>query len=85
MCYDNTDIVYSKLMNRHVEFFNRFNIKIRCRLVKNNNLSVFDEPTANLDVESIELIGRIETGERTVIKGRKQQDIKIFYRFVGEV
>ena len=47
MCYDNTDIVYSKLMNRHVEFFNRFNIKIRCRLVKNNNLSVFVDCPCN--------------------------------------
>ena len=39
-----------------------------------------------LDRETIdELIDHIEIGERTVIDGQKQQDIKIFYRFVGEV
>ena len=39
-----------------------------------------------LDRETVdELIDHIEIGERTVIDGQKQQDIKIFYRFVGEV
>lgn len=39
-----------------------------------------------LDRETIdELIDHIEIGERTVIDGQKQQDIKIFYRFVGAV
>ncbi|MGY3666313.1 MAG: DUF4368 domain-containing protein [Roseburia sp. 1XD42-69] len=27
----------------------------------------------------------IEVGERSVIHGQRQQDIKIFYRFVGVV
>ena len=32
-----------------------------------------------------ELIDRIEIGERTVVDGQRQQDIKVFYRFVGLV
>ena len=32
-----------------------------------------------------ELIDHIEVGERTVIDGRKYRDIKIFYRFVGQI
>lgn len=39
-----------------------------------------------LDRETVEeLIDHIEIGERTVVDGQKHQDIKIFYRFVGEV
>ena len=39
-----------------------------------------------LDRETVEeLIDHIEIGERTMINGQKHQDIKIFYRFVGEV
>ena len=32
-----------------------------------------------------ELIDHIEIGERTVVDGQRQQDIKVFYRFVGLV
>ena len=32
-----------------------------------------------------ELIDHIEVGERTIIDGQRQQDIKVFYRFVGLV
>ncbi len=32
-----------------------------------------------------ELIDHIEIGERTVIDGQQQQDIKIYYRFVGQI
>ena len=39
-----------------------------------------------LDREIVEeLIDHIEIGERSVIDGQRQQDIKIFYRFVGVV
>lgn len=39
-----------------------------------------------LDREIVdELIDHIEVGERTVIDGKRYQDIKIFYRFVGMV
>ena len=39
-----------------------------------------------LDWETVEeLIDHIEIGERTMIDGQKHQNIKIFYRFVGEV
>ena len=37
-----------------------------------------------LDSETLrELIEKIEIGERLVVDGVKQQDIKIYYRFVG--
>ncbi len=32
-----------------------------------------------------ELIDHIEIGERTVVDGQRRQDIKVFYRFVGQV
>ena len=32
-----------------------------------------------------ELIDYIEVGERTVVNGQRHQDIKVFYRFVGQV
>ena len=32
-----------------------------------------------------ELIDHIEIGERTIVDGRRRQDIKVFYRFVGQV
>ena len=32
-----------------------------------------------------ELIDHIEIGERTVIDGQRQQDIKIYYRFVRRI
>ena len=32
-----------------------------------------------------ELIDHIEIGERTIVKGQRRQDIKVFYRFVGLV
>lgn len=39
-----------------------------------------------LDREIVEeLIDHIEIGERSIIDGQRQQDIKIFYRFVGVV
>ena len=39
-----------------------------------------------LDREIVEeLIDHIEIGERTVIDGQRQQDIKIYYRFVGRI
>lgn len=39
-----------------------------------------------LDRDTIDaLIERIEIGERTVIDGRRHQDIRIYYRFVGAV
>ena len=39
-----------------------------------------------LDREIVEeLIDHIEVGERSVIDGQRQQDVKIFYRFVGVV
>ncbi|MFT8890143.1 MAG: recombinase family protein [Ethanoligenens sp.] len=39
-----------------------------------------------LDRETIdELIDHIEIGERTVIDGKRRQDVKVFYRFVGQV
>jgi hypothetical protein len=39
-----------------------------------------------LDRETIdELIDHIEIGERTVVDGKRRQDVKVFYRFVGQV
>lgn len=39
-----------------------------------------------LDRDTIDaLIERIEVGERTFIDGRRHQDIRIYYRFVGAV
>ena len=39
-----------------------------------------------LDRETVEeLIDHIEVGERTVVDGQRHQDIKIFYRFVGQL
>ena len=39
-----------------------------------------------LDREAVEeLIDHIEIGERTVIDGKRHQDIRIYYRFVGAV
>lgn len=39
-----------------------------------------------LDRETVEeLIDHIEIGERTVVDGQRHQDIKIFYRFVGQL
>lgn len=39
-----------------------------------------------LDRETIdELIDHIEIGERTVIAGKRRQDVKVFYRFVGQI
>ena len=39
-----------------------------------------------LDRETIdELIDHIEIGEHTVIDGKRQQEIKVFYRFIGQV
>ena len=38
----------------------------------------------NRDVVN-ELIDHIEIGERAVINGKRQQDMKIYYRFVGLV
>jgi len=39
-----------------------------------------------LDRETVdELIDHIEVGERSVVDGRRHQDIKVFYRFVGLV
>ena len=39
-----------------------------------------------LDRETIdELIDHIEIGERTVVDGKRKQDVKVFYRFVGQV
>ena len=32
-----------------------------------------------------ELIDHIEIGERTIVDGQRRQDIKVFYRFVGQV
>ena len=32
-----------------------------------------------------ELIDYIEVGERSVVNGQRHQDIKVFYRFVGQV
>ena len=32
-----------------------------------------------------ELIDHIEIGERTVVDGQRRQDIKVFYRFVGQI
>ena len=41
------------------------------------NLQVLDRAVVD------ELVDHIEIGERTVIDGRRHQDIKVFYRFVG--
>ena len=39
-----------------------------------------------LDRETVdELIDRIEVGEKTVIDGKNVRDIKIYYRFVGNI
>ncbi|MFT9057191.1 MAG: recombinase family protein [Ethanoligenens sp.] len=39
-----------------------------------------------LDRETVdELIDHIEIGERTIIDGKRRQDVKVFYRFVGQV
>ena len=39
-----------------------------------------------LDRETIdELIDHIEIGERTVTDGKRHQEIKVFYRFVGQI
>ncbi len=39
-----------------------------------------------LDRETIdELIDHIEIGERTVVDGKRRQNVKVFYRFVGQV
>ena len=42
--------------------------------------------TQELDRMAVdELIDHIEIGERIVTDGRKHRDIKIFYRFVGQI
>ena len=46
---------------------------------KHLNLDVLDRAVID------ELIDHIEIGERTIVDGAMQQDIKIFYRFVGFV
>ena len=39
-----------------------------------------------LDRETVdELIDRIEVGEKTVVDGKNVRDIKIYYRFVGNI
>lgn len=43
------------------------------------NLQELDRATID------ELIDHIEIGERTVVNGQRQQDVKVFYRFVGLV
>ena len=60
----------------------------RCMVIHQKWASIIKKylDLQELDRETIdELIDHIEIGERTVIDGKKQQDIKIFYRFVGEV
>nr|WP_304429378.1 DUF4368 domain-containing protein [uncultured Acetatifactor sp.] len=60
----------------------------RCMVIHQKWASIIKKylDLQELDRETIdELIDHIEIGERTVIDGQKQQDIKIFYRFVGEV
>ena len=46
---------------------------------KFSDLSVIDRAIVD------ELIDRIEIGERYYTEGQRKQDIKIFYRFVGQV
>lgn len=46
---------------------------------KHLNLDVLDRTVID------ELIDHIEIGERAIVDGAMQQDIKIFYRFVGFV
>ena len=46
---------------------------------KYQNLEALDRVTVD------ELIDHIEIGEHTLIAGKKHQDIKIFYRFVGQI
>lgn len=60
----------------------------RCMVIHQKWASIIKKylDLQELDRETIdELIDHIEIRERTVIDGQKQQDIKIFYRFVGEV
>ncbi len=60
----------------------------RCMVIHQKWASIIKKylDLQELDRETIdELIDHIEIGERTVIDGQKQQDIKIFDRFVGEV
>ena len=60
----------------------------RCMVIHQKWASIIKKylDLQELDRETIdELIDHIEIGERTVIDGQKQQDIKIFYRFVGVV
>lgn len=60
----------------------------RCMVIHQKWASIIKKylDLQELDRETVdELIDHIEIGERTVIDGQKQQDIKIFYRFVGEV
>lgn len=60
----------------------------RCMVIHQKWASIIKKylDLQGLDRETVdELIDHIEIGERTVIDGQKQQDIKIFYRFVGEV
>lgn len=60
----------------------------RCMVIHQKWASIIKKylDLQELDRETIdELIDHIEIGERTVIDGQKQQDIKIFYRFVGAV
>lgn len=41
---------------------------------------------AELDRTAIdELIDRVEIGERSIVDGKRQQDIRVFYRFVGQI
>ena len=60
----------------------------RCMVIHQKWASIIKKylDLQELDRETIdELIDHIEIGERTVIDGQKQQDIKIYYRFVGVV
>ena len=60
----------------------------RCMVIHQKWASIIKKylDLQELDRETVdELIDHIEIGERTIIDGQKQQDIKIFYRFVGEV
>ena len=60
----------------------------RCMVIHQKWASIIKKylDLQELDRETIdELIDHIEIGERTVIDGQKQQDIKIFYRFVGKI
>ena len=60
----------------------------RCMVIHQKWASIIKKylDLQELDRETVdELIDHIEIGERTIIDGQKQQDIKIFYRFVGVV